>query len=1046
MKLITSLIGLSIAFQFHAEAKKTHSGRTKANSPEQQLAGFELQDGFIAELVASEKDGIINPIHISFDDSGRLWTQTARMYPMDPVKDIKWNQLLQLMDNPAAQDKNPEFKRIKDLYQGKTKGQDDILVLSGIYPGQPLSVNKFATGLAIPQAVLPYKNGVFVAQGSEFFFLKDNDNDGKSDERIPVLTGFGFTDTHTMAHCLVRGPGNWLHFTQGALNKGEIKAVRSGESIRMDYSKNAKVSLDGNKIELINAGLQNIWGYTIQANGQWYGTEANDIGWSVVPMEEQTGYKGIGNERIRPYQPWMPALHDFRVGGTGISGLAFSEDGTSGFPAEWKDVAIMADPITSELVCVRIKRNPDGSVSAEHLKPLLKSQDDWFRPVHLTFGPDGCLYVVDWYNKIVSHNELPTTHPDRDKSHGRIWRIRHQSQKPKAIPNLLEIPTEKLIDHLKADILWEKRAAWHQIADRPLEQTKTLAPALVKLAGDSSINVTTRILAVWSLEDIGHFDLELTKKLLQSGEDELVRETIRSLANHKLGAAKTAALIDGFEEHDNAMIRSQTLRTLADIDEADHSTIKILVNACKADLPGFDLGGPYERKFERFLARKALEQYPSELQSFLDTPEGQVMPAVNLLWATQALPDGGQQAFIPIWNKISSQPMNDSTFVVIAGLADKKNIAAKIKPMFADPANAEEYVEFAIKNEELVQSKGFSQLITLPLNHLLKSEDPQKQLLALKAITRLRVKNITNAVQDIFKQSSDKAVQLAALKALDVNRDAHIVLLESVRDNKEQPFDFIKQTIYSLSRSSKAPVRTKNRDAVAAMIKANPGRKLDFIDVLGKSRDGLAQLFYFVSKKVLSPSDIDFSTADRMEAILNSGRKKNPGITKLYKAAEAKHLAALEKAKARIPSLIELAEKEGGNPATGKAIFTGMCLSCHVVGSEGAGIGPALDGSAKREPEALLTALFLPDEAAEGAYVLFRVLETDGTIHEGMKLKSGGSGVTVGFQGGSTTFIPRPDVRRELFAGSRSFMPSGLFDTLPDNVIEDIMAHIRTLK
>ena len=275
MKLFTTLLAFSLAATSVSVAKKTQSGRTEANTPEQQLAGFTVPEGFVVELVASEKDGIVNPIDLTFDDAGRLWTQTARMYPLDPVKDIKWGQLLKLMDNPAEQDKNPEFKRIKDLYQGKTKGDDEILILSNLHGGKKVSVEKFATGLTIPQSILPYKNGAYVMQGSELFFLDDSNKDGKADKRTPVLTGFGFTDTHTMGHSLVRAPGGWVHFSQGALNKGDIKAVTSGESTRIDYSKIARFSIDGNHIELVNAGLNNIWGFQLRGNGQWFMTEAN---------------------------------------------------------------------------------------------------------------------------------------------------------------------------------------------------------------------------------------------------------------------------------------------------------------------------------------------------------------------------------------------------------------------------------------------------------------------------------------------------------------------------------------------------------------------------------------------------------------------------------------------------------------------------------------------------------------------------------------------------------------------------------------------------
>src|SRR5690606_1336847 len=360
--------------------KKTQSARTGIFSPENELAGFQVPEGFVVELVASERDGVINPIHMAFDDAGRLWTQTAEMYPLDPVTDIQWQDLLKLMDDPAAQEKDPNFKRILDLYRGITKGDDKILVLSDLYGNGHVKTKVWADGLAIPQSILPYKNGSYVAQGSELFFLEDTNNDGKADKRTPLFTGFGITDTHTMAHVLVRGPGDWIHFSQGALNKGEVSSVTSGAKIRLDYSKIARFSLDAQKIELVNAGLNNIWGYKLRGNGQWYGMEANDLGYCVAPMEIGTGYPGIGSDRLRPYQPWMPELHEFRVGGTGVSGVAFADDLEGSFPEEWKNVALIANPITSTINAVRIVRNNDGSVSAEHLPDFLTSEDDWFRP------------------------------------------------------------------------------------------------------------------------------------------------------------------------------------------------------------------------------------------------------------------------------------------------------------------------------------------------------------------------------------------------------------------------------------------------------------------------------------------------------------------------------------------------------------------------------------------------------------------------------------------------------------------------------------------
>lgn len=283
-----------------------------------------------------------------------------------------------------------------------------------------------------------------------------------------------------------------------------------------------------------------IWGLQLRSNGLWFGIEANDLGYSVVPMQPGMAYPGIGNDRLRSYQPFVPKLHSFRVGGTGLSGLASADDTEGSFPSEYDDVALLANPITNSINMVRIVRNPDGSIEAEHLEDLLRCDDDWFRPVNIEFGPDGCLYIADWYNKIVSHNEVATTDPDRDKSHGRIWRIRHVSQKPRAIPNFYEMATEELPTHLRSSSLWARRAAWSQIAERPSEKTKRLIPGLAGMAKDTDENIYTRIHALWSLESLGYYDESVIRVLLEDPSEHLQREAIRTLPAFSLNLSELA--------------------------------------------------------------------------------------------------------------------------------------------------------------------------------------------------------------------------------------------------------------------------------------------------------------------------------------------------------------------------------------------------------------------------------------------------------------------------------------------------------------------------
>ena len=1031
-----TMLNHSCAF---AQDKKTQSIRTGVNSPEKELEGFKLAPGFVIELVASEHDSIVNPIDLTFDDAGRLWTQTARMYPMDPVADIHWSDLLKLMDDPEAQKNHPNFKRISDLYKGKTKGTDKVIVISDLYGKKKPRTSVWADGLSIPMSILPYKDGAYVLQGSEMFFLKDTNKDGKSDQRIPMLTGFGFTDTHTMAHVLVRAPGGWINFSHGALNKGEVSSVNGDTKLKIDYSKIVRMSTDANKLELVNNGLNNIWGFQLRGNGQWYGSEANDLGYSVTPMEPGSGFPGIGNERLRPYQPFVPALHEFRVGGTGISGTAFADDASGSFPDEYKDVAFLANPITSTINAVQIVRNADGTVSAKHLPDLLQSEDDWFRPVNMEFGPDGCLYIADWYNKIVSHNELPTTHPDRDKMHGRIWRIRHVSQQPRDIPNLIETRTSDLVSHLKSPSLWEKRAAWHQIADRPLEETKLLLPELLALASDESSDEITRIHALWSVESLKHYDNQLYGNLLKTTSPDLKREAIRSLVSYSLSAGEIASKIKSLSEDQNPAIRSQVLRTLTDFGSADQSVIDILVRACKPELPGNTMGGAYERKFERFLARRALEQYTIELKSYIDTPIAADIPLTNILWAIQALPtEQKEAAFIRFWPKAQIATLDESTFVEVSGMLKNKEIFNLVKPIFANVSLAKTYTNFALQNQAQIQSPELSELLIVPTQALLKSNSSKDIDLALDAIGRFKITGAQSAVRLLFNDpSSDNTIKLA-LKALEIDPNANQTVFASAVDNKRLGFNNRAASLKSLAKADPNAAEKALSKWIASL---GAPEKSELASVLSGSPQGADLLLKMYDKKLITPVSFDLPSAER---IVNANRNDSRGVAIL--AAVKKNEESKKNAfKGKLSKYMAIAAKHGGNVKEGKLLFQ-TCLLCHQVAGNGQNIAPALDGSASRESEALLTAILNPDAAVESSYAVYRVIKKDGSSVEGYLVNKDDRGTTLAFMGGSKAFFEANSIRSQGFLGGRSFMVKGLIDNYSDQQVADLLSYIRTLE
>jgi len=1002
--------------------KKMLSERAGAYSPEKQLESFKLADGFVIELVASEKHGLINPIDLTFDDAGRLWTQTAEMYPLDPVTGINFGKALKMMRDPNLDEKYPRVSKIRDLYELKKRGKDKILIMGNPTKMATKPLHVWADGLAIPQSIFPYKDGCFVAHGSEFFFMRDTDGDYKQDEVESVMSGFGFFDTHTMAHSIVRGPGGWLNFTHGALNSGNVTLKKNGKQVPISYAKNLRYSLDGENLEVVSTARDNVWGYQLRANGQWYATSANDNGLSVHPVEDQTGIDGIGGDKIRSYQPLIKSVHDFRVGGTGISGLAFSEDGANGFPAEWEDVAFLANPITNAVNCVRIKRLASGEIKAELLPDLLSCSDEWFRPVNLEMGPDGCLYIADWYNKIVSHNEVSTDHPDRDRKHGRIWRIRHESQKPFKIPDLIKAKSSRLVQHIsKGRTLWEKRAAWHQIVDR---QAKELAPELISIVKSSELKEDV-IIALWCLEGLKHFDQEVMKATLASSDGDIRREAIRSLASYDLPVETIAALLKPYLNDSNAMVRSQLLRTLEEVKTANLDTISYLVGASKPAGEGKTYGNGYEAHFERFLARKALEAYPDELVAYLSSERASEHPSSHLLWAIQALPEKTRLNFFIDSLKKNEGELDGNTFVSLCEMLHHPQIKEIAAPAFEN--RREEMLKLTLENKDSVNLARVSTFFSKHIESLLKSEDGFAEGLGL--VNKLYSPHHSQAIE---KHPEEKTKILVAL-----GNDPKV--------SKEVYSRFFEEEGFSLKLNALSALFLKDpKDAAQKLAKWLPQlsetQVPQVVKRLSYTKKGAAAVKALTIGKAIPQSAWDYDSAQRS---LSYATKENHGLA-IYDAALKKEEAENAARKEKVLAYAEAVRKLEGNPETGKGLFQ-VCLSCHQVGNQGVYVGPPLDGSANRDLTHLITAIVNPDEAVEGAYGLYTVVKKDGSVVEAMLKSQSKHGTTMVSAGGFKTFIPQFLILSEGGVSGRSFMPVS-FGGFPDQTMADLLSYIETLK
>lgn len=638
---------------------------------------FTLADGFTAELVLAESEAPGNAygkfVALAFDARGRLWTTTAIEYPLDA-------------------NESPEASR--NLFA--SGGRDKVLVIDKPFSRQPSAARVFADGLGMPMSVLPWRDGAFVQYGTEIRFYRDADDDGRADGHETVLEGFGVQDSHLFPHQFTRVPGGWILLAQGLFNKstvtrpGDQPFADGAQKIRFDACKLARFRADGSAFEPLTAGPNNIWGLTISRDGETWLQEANDIGFPIFPYEPGVLVATGSPDRLRPYQPMMPApLGPPQMGGSGLSGLALADD-ADGWPGPWgagpgatpdERVFYVANPITNHIQSIIATRSGERFTYRKGPN-LLTSADKAFRPVAIQFGPDGCLYVVDWYNKIISHNEVPRNHPDRDRMRGRIWRIRHASQLVREPVAVAKLPTEELPKHLGDSNARIADLAWQEIVDR---KATTLVPTLEKRAGDAAEPVAARVGSLWALEGLGAVPVPLLEKIIADPSPILRHEVIR-IAGTTCSETDFRRLAAGLVLDPSPRVRAALGDALRRIPVTAADTIALVMQLGGGRAAG-DAWTAYDRDFERYLARWAMEKHAPLVATFLDSPAGRALPIENRLLATLALePQAAAVALVKLLPAIQ-RPLDTEEVRTLAAQADVPEVAAAIERLALEPAS-----------------------------------------------------------------------------------------------------------------------------------------------------------------------------------------------------------------------------------------------------------------------------------------------------------------------------------------------------------------------
>ncbi len=312
----------------------------------------------------------------------------------------------------------------------------------------------FADGLMIPTGLEVVDNGCYLGHGTELLFLKDRDGDGKADERRVVLRGFGTGDNHQNINSFMWGPGGELFMCQGLHIHSHVETPWGISSLEQ-------------------AGLWRLRPRLLKLDG-FYGSAnepQNPWGWVFTEWGEPIVIAGNNSSHIYPV-PGMVANHRDEPpaliwkNGNGRKCSNGDIVGTSHFPDAWQGALIAGGYINNSVWALKIKEDGAG-FALEDLPPLIKSTDRSFRPVDAKFGPDGALYIADWYNPIIGHYQASFRHPDRDKTHGRIWRMTAKGRALTKPPQLASATIPQLLEQLKSPDRWTRHFAKRVLADKP---------------------------------------------------------------------------------------------------------------------------------------------------------------------------------------------------------------------------------------------------------------------------------------------------------------------------------------------------------------------------------------------------------------------------------------------------------------------------------------------------------------------------------------------------------------------------------------------------
>ncbi len=976
--------------------------------PELERKTFILPEGFEVNLFAADPL-LAKPIQMNWDPQGRLWIATSEHYP-------------QIKPGERANDK--------------------IIILEDTDgDGKADRTTVFADGLLIPTGIEPGDGGAYVANSTELVHLSASKPGQKADKKRILLSGFGTEDTHHIIHTFRWGPDCRLYFNQSIYIHSHVETPHGVR--RLNAGGIWRFNPDTWELDIFARGWINSWGHAFDKHGQSFATDgANGEGINhVVPGGYYPTAQGPHAQRV---------LHGLNPGSPKHCGLEI----VSGrhFPDDWQGDCITCD-FRGHRVC-RFKLSDDGSTFASReMTEVIKSNHPAFRPVDVKMGPDGALYIADWYNPIIQHGEVDFRDPRRDKTHGRIWRVTAKGRPLVPKPKLVDATIPELLEHLKAPEQWTRQQAKRVLKERG---KAAVLPELAKwvtaqqaqtgpAAGATGAAEAALLEALWLLRGFG---AEMTA---DGKPTELAGNLLTALSAEKANPNAYAALLRAVGEwhgnadwnavrftlldrgcqHPSPRVRLAAIRTLALLPQPGAVTIALGA-----------LDQPTDRilDYALWLTVRELEPYwLPEFQAGKLTFGGD---ARKLAFALNAI--GNKDTVKPVVALIDSgkvpQENLHGLYLLLAQIGGPEELGKVLayaagQPSLSGPQRAEltQAVEDAIRSRKVPPPKAVRGLAAL-LN-----ENGPTQRSAMRVIGLWKVADHRRYLELVTTDKDTPAdLRAASLEAVALFADPNA-----------------KEFITDLCGAKQKPeVRRAAIAALAGLDMPMAATKAAEFLASAKPQPELLDLYAaFLSRKAGVPA----------LAKALAGVKLDPEVAKLG-------LQAVRASTLQVPELTEALSKAGGlggprkqptadevkalvadaakaDPARGELVYRRrelQCLACHAIAGAGGQVGPDMTSiGASALPDYLVESLLLPAKAVKEGYHAIRVITNEDRVYLGIKVRETDGLLVLRTAEDKEVTIPVKDIAER--GEAKSLMPEGLTDTLTRQEFADLVAFLSTL-